>query len=288
MPSSLADTLAPVAGDREFDFTDADFECIRRLIRERAGIALGPSKRNMAYSRVSRLVRGAGMASFREYLHGLESGGDADAAQTFVNALTTNLTSFFREAHHFPLLVQHLREQAPASPLTLWCAASSTGEEPWSIAMAACEAFDSLTPPVRVVATDIDTHVLAVAARGIYPMDRVEPVGPARLQRFFLRGTRANAGFARVRRELQALVEFRQLNLLDPFWPVPQALAAIFCRNVLIYFDRPTQHRIVSRFAPLLASGGLLFAGHSENLAQVGEFTLRGHTVYQRSEDAAA
>ena len=284
----FADTRSRLLAEREFEFTDADFDCIRRLIRERAGIALGPAKRNLAYSRVSRLVRAAGRTSFRDYLHDLERNEDAEAFQAFVNALTTNLTAFFREAHHFPILARHLRERAGAAPVVIWCAAASTGEEAWSIAITACEAFDSLAPPVRIVATDIDTHVLATAARGIYAMDRVAAVDAARLQRFFQRGRGANAGFARVRRELQSLVEFRQVNLLDARWPVPTDLAAIFCRNVLIYFDRPTQHRIVARLAPLLAPDGLHFAGHTENLGQVREFTLRGHTVYQPSREALA
>jgi chemotaxis protein methyltransferase CheR len=236
---------------------------------------------------VSRLVRASGHGSFNEYLDTLERSGDAAAWQRFVNALTTNLTSFFREAHHFPMLARHLHEWR-RRPAVLWCAAASTGEEPYSIAMTACEAFDTLTPPVRIVASDIDTQVLDTAARGIYPLDRVENVDATRLRRFFQRGTRANAGMVRLRAEVRALVDFRQANLLDASWPVRGGLAAIFCRNVLIYFDRATQARIVERFAPLLDDGGLLFAGHSESLAYAHDlFRLRGQTVYDKRSRAA-
>jgi chemotaxis protein methyltransferase CheR len=217
---------APVVAEREFGFTQADFERIRRLIRSHAGIALGPAKRNLAYSRVSRLVRAAGAESFHDYLESLEARHDPAELQAFVNALTTNLTSFLREAHHFPVLARHLREWPRRETLTLWCSASSTGEEPYSIAMAACEAFDSLTPPVHIVASDIDTHVLGTAARGVYARERVEGVSPERLRRFFQRGTGSNAGYVRVRRELQALIDFRQVNLLHPEWPLRGGLAA--------------------------------------------------------------
>jgi chemotaxis protein methyltransferase CheR len=273
-----AATIAPEGG---FTFSDADFERIRRMIRSMAGIALGPSKRNLAYSRVSRLVRASGHDSFHDYLDALERCGDAAAQQRFVNALTTNLTSFFREAHHFPVLARHLRQWRGREPAVVWCAASSTGEEPYSIAMTACDAFDTLTPPVRIVASDIDTQVLDTAARGVYRLDRIENVDTTRLRRFFQRGEGVNAGMARVRTEVRALVQFRQANLLDASWPVRGGLAAIFCRNVLIYFDRATQAGIVERFAPLLGDGGLLFAGHSESLAYAHHlFRLRGQTVY--------
>jgi chemotaxis protein methyltransferase CheR len=265
---------------REFAYTDEDFARIRQLIRARAGIALGPGKRNLAYSRVSRLVRSARHRTFRAYLDALEASPDAAASQAFVNALTTNLTAFFREAHHFPVLARHLGGWPRREPMVVWCAAASTGEEAYSIAMTACEAFDSLTPPVRIIASDIDTGVLEIASRGVYPLDRVEAVEPRRLRRFFQRGRGHQSGLARVRNELRDLIEFRRVNLLDPGWPLPDGLAAIFCRNVLIYFDRATQSGVVERMAPLLAPNGLLFAGHSENLAWARQYRARGHTVY--------
>jgi len=279
---------APVT-DREFDFTTRDFERIKQMIYRRAGISLGPAKQNMAYSRLSRRLRVCGIDRFCDYLDRLESTADTPEWEAFVNALTTNLTSFFREAHHFPVLEAHLRERRGESPTLIWCAAASTGEEPYSIAIAACEAFGTLTPPVRIVASDIDTQVLATAEQGVYPAERVQSISTDRLRRYFKRGTAANAGLVRVRPEVRALVEFRRVNLLDVHWNVAGNLAAIFCRNVLIYFDRPTQLRIVTRFAPLLADDGLLFAGHSESLAYANKtFRLRGKTVYDKFSNAAA
>jgi len=269
---------------KEFDFTRGDFERVRALIYQRAGISLADSKQEMVYSRLARRLRATGIQSFVRYLDDLEAGRMASEWEAFTNALTTNLTSFFRESHHFPLLAEHLLSlrRKDGAPLTIWCSAASTGEEPYSIAMTACEAFDTLTPPVQVVATDIDTNVLAVGEGGVYPMERVEKVGAGRLKRFFLKGKGANEGMARVRPELRHLVNFRQLNLLANDWPVDGQFDAIFCRNVMIYFDKDTQRRILARFVPLMKPHALLFAGHSENFLYVSDaLRLRGKTVYE-------
>lgn len=277
--------MAPRAS-REFAFTEADFERIRVLIHERAGIALGAGKQEMVYSRLSRRLRVLGMSSFAPYLTYLQRQNDAAEWQLFVNALTTNLTSFFREGHHFPILAAHARERS--GPLKIWCSASSTGEEPYSIAITLCEAFGSLQPPVTIVATDIDTKVLEVASEGVYPAARVADMSDERLKRFFLRGAGDKSGQVRVRPELRDLVDFRALNLLAADWSVKGPLDAIFCRNVMIYFDKPTQRRILERFAPLLKPDALLFSGHSENLGFVTDlFKLREKTVYQLQPDAA-
>lgn len=270
-----------VTVEREFEFTKADFERVRGLIRERAGIALTAAKENMVYSRLSRRLRAQGFSRFDDYLAFVES-GDAGEWEAFVNSLTTNLTSFFREAHHFPLLADLLRSRPRGGTLTIWCTAASTGEEPYSLAITACDAFGTLTPPVRIVASDIDTQVLATAERGVYPEERWKGLEQAQLRRYFLRGTGRNTGKARVRPELQKLIDFRQINLLAPDWEVPGELTAIFCRNVMIYFDRPTQYQILARFEPLLSPGGLLFAGHSESFSHANRlFRLRGKTVYE-------
>mgnify|MGYP003576143580 CR=1 FL=1 len=267
---------------KEFEFTVRDFERVRTLIHRRAGIALADSKQEKVYSRLARRLRATGMRAFADYLDRLEQGGDAGEWEAFTNSLTTNLTAFFREAHHFPILAAHVR-QVPR-PVAVWCAASSTGEEPYSIAMTLCETFGSLTPPARVVATDIDTGVLATAQEGIYPFDRVSRMPEERLKRFFLKGKGGQAGMVRVRPELRRLVSFDRLNLLDPRWALKGPFDAIFCRNVMIYFDKPTQARILAAFVPLLKPDGLLFAGHSENLSYVSDaFTLRARTVYQLS-----
>lgn len=267
---------------REFDFGDQDFERVRTLIHGRAGIALSPTKREMVYSRLARRLRELRITTFRKYLALLEDAGHPEW-ESFVNALTTNLTSFFREAHHFPILADHLRQRAKTGePIELWCSASSTGEEPYSMAMTAVETFSSGMPPIRIVATDVDTQVLAFAERGVYPLDRIEKLSPERVRRFFLRGTNEQQGSVRIRPELRALVRFTRLNLLDRQWPINTRFDGIFCRNVMIYFDRPTQRGIVERFVPLLKPDGLLFAGHSESLHHCADlFKLKGRTVYE-------
>ena len=269
---------------KEFDFTRADFERVRGLIYQRAGISLADSKQEMVYSRLARRLRANGIASFASYLDALEAGRMPAEWESFTNALTTNLTSFFREAHHFPLLAEHaLKARAShGGPLTIWCSASSTGEEPYSIAMTVCEAFDTLTPPVQIIATDIDTNVLATASAGVYPLERVDKMEQARLRRFFLKGKGAQEGLVRVRPELRQLITFRQLNLLADGWDVKGPFDVIFCRNVMIYFDKATQRKILARFVPLMKPDALLFAGHSENFLYVSDsLRLRGKTVYE-------
>ncbi len=263
-----------------FEFTPRDFARVRALIYRQAGISLGESKQEMVYSRLARRLRAKGLNSFEEYLDRLESGRDNEEWVAFTNALTTNLTSFFREAHHFPILAEHL--QKVRAPLSIWCSASSTGEEPYSIAMTVCEAFGSLTPPVSIVATDIDTNVLETAANGVYPIDRIEKMTQDRVKRFFQRGKGERSGLVRVRPELRQMVTFKPLNLLASNWPVSGAFDVIFCRNVMIYFDKPTQSKILARFVPLMKPDGLLFAGHSENFMYASDaFRLRGKTVYE-------
>ena len=266
---------------REFDFTNKDFERVRQLIYEHAGISLNPSKQDMVYSRLARRLRATGINSFKEYLALLEGNNEAEW-QAFVNALTTNLTSFFREPHHFPLLAEHALKQKGRHPISLWCSAASTGEEPYSMAMTLVDAFGSFTPPVTIIATDLDTNVLAKAEAGVYPVERIEKLSDDLVKRFFLRGTGAQAGFVRVRPELRAMIAFRQVNLLNNNWPIRGPLDAIFCRNVMIYFDKATQLRILERFVPLLQPDGLLFAGHSESFHNAAHlFSLRGKTVYE-------
>jgi chemotaxis protein methyltransferase CheR len=267
--------------DREFAFSSADFERVRKLIYQHAGISLSDVKQDMVYSRLARRLRATGLKNFADYLALLER-GDKDEWEKFVNSLTTNLTSFFREPHHFPLLADHLKAQAGSGPIKIWCSASSTGEEPYSIAMTVVETFGNFNVPVTIMASDLDTSVLATAEKGVYPLERVEKISPDRLQRFFLKGSGSQEGFVCVRPELRRLISFQRVNLLDPSWPVRGPLDVIFCRNVMIYFDKPTQHKILSRFAPLMRDNGLLFAGHSESFLHAAElFHSKGKTVYE-------
>lgn len=271
-----------VAG-RDLLLTDEDFERVRRLIHERAGIALAVHKKEMVYSRLARRLRMMGMKAFNPYLNLLDGHPDASEWEHFVNALTTNLTSFFREAHHFPLLADHVKAQSGS--IRVWCCAASTGEEPWSLAMTLSDALGSRAQNAGILATDIDTRALATAAEGIYPLPQVEKLSIEQRRRFFLRGKGGRAGVARINAQLAAMVEYRQLNLLDSRWDIEGPFDAIFCRNIMIYFEKETQKKILERFAPLLKPNGLLFAGHSENFTYLTDvFRLRGHTVYGLSD----
>lgn len=266
---------------REYVFTQADFERIRKLIYNHAGISLSKGKQNMVYSRLARRLRANGLTSFNEYLNFLER-GNPEEWEAFTNALTTNLTAFFREQHHFPILEKHVEKRKNQGKIQLWCSASSTGEEPYSMAMAMVQAFKTFSPPVHILATDLDTNVLAKAQLGIYSLDKLEKIPKEKLKQFFLKGKGHHAGSARVRPELRNMITFRQLNLLDESWPIRGPFDAIFCRNVMIYFDKQTQYKILKKFVPLLAPDGLLFAGHSESFQHaVDLFKLREKTVYE-------
>src|SRR3990167_7408486 len=266
---------------REFQYTPADFERVRNLLHQHAGINLSASKDQMVYSRLARRLRSLRLRSFAEYFGYLDR-HEAEWQQ-FINALTTNLTSFFRESHHFDMLAAHVRKHAhERRPLRIWCCAASTGEEPYSLAMTMIEALGSLTPAVEIIASDMDTGVLSTARAGVYPDQRVEQLEFARKKNFFLRGKGAQLGNVRVRQELQALIEFRQINLLDADWGVTPGLDVIFCRNVMIYFDKPTQSKVLERMIRLLRPDGLFFAGHSESFVHATHLVkLIERTVYR-------
>ncbi len=271
------------AGEKElyqFPFSGDDFNRIRSLIYRVAGISLAPSKRDLVYSRLARRVRARQVDSFTAYIQLLES-GDLQECEEFINALTTNMTSFFREAHHFPILSKHLGTLSKSGPIAIWTCASSTGEEPYSIAMTVVEHFNSFNAPVRILATDIDTNVIEKAKRGVYPLDQLQKISAGQLKRFFLKGEGKNAGFAKVRPELQQMITFRRFNLLDDQWALRDKFDAIFCRNVMIYFDKDTQYAILKKMQPCLQTHGLFFAGHSESFHHAADlFTVCGKTVY--------
>ncbi len=270
--------------DRDLLLTESDFGRIRKLIHQRAGISLAAHKTEMVYSRLAKRLRLWGKHRFRDYLAMLEADADHTEWEHFTNALTTNLTSFFREAHHFPLLAAHAQAHArtQTAPLRVWSCAASTGEEPYSIAITLAEAMGSRARAARILATDIDTRALAVADAGIYPMGHVGKLSPERLKRFFLKGSGSRAGMARVHDSLREMIDFQALNLLSPHWDTGGPFDVIFCRNLMIYFDKPTQRQILERFVGLLKPNGLLFAGHSENFTYITPaFRLRGHTVYE-------
>lgn len=271
------------SGDKDlylFPFTSVDFHHIRSLIYRVAGISLAPSKKDLVYSRLARRLRSRNIESFADYILLLES-GDLQEREEFINALTTNMTSFFREAHHFPILAKHLGTLPKTTPISIWTCASSSGEEPYSIAMTAVEQFNTFNAPVRILATDIDTNMLEKARRGVYSLDQLQKIPPDQLKRFFLKGEGKNCGFAKVRPELQKLITFRRFNLLDEQWGMREKFDVIFCRNVMIYFDKNTQYEILKKMRPRMQSHGLFFAGHSESFHHAADlFKVCGKTVY--------
>lgn len=278
--SSVATGFGREQGVREFSFSSADFERVRKLIYQHAGISLSPVKQDMVYSRLARRLRATGQNTFAEYLDMLERGGP-DEWERFVNSLTTNLTSFFREPHHFPIFAEHLKKLGTKRPIRVWCSAASTGEEPYSIAMTVLETFGANASHVSIFASDLDTNVLATAQKGIYPIERVEKLSTERLRRFFFKGTGSQEGYVAVRPELKKLIDFQRVNLLEPNWPIRGPVDVIFCRNVMIYFDKPTQYKILSRYAPMMQPDGLMFAGHSESFLHAADlFKSLGKTVY--------
>ena len=266
---------------REFAWTNADFERVQALIYQRAGIHLHDGKHAMVYSRLSRRLRDTGHTSFREYLGWLEQ-HDGPEWQEFINALTTNLTSFFREQHHFEILADLLKSRPATTPWRAWCSAASTGEEPYSIVITALETLGA-GAAFKLYASDIDSKVLATAAQGVYRMEGAKGLGSERTQRFFLRGKGSNEGFLRVKPELPRMVEFGSVNLILDNWPFREPFDIVFCRNVMIYFDAPTQRRVLEKIHRVMKPGGMLFAGHSENFSDSKDlFVLRGKTVYER------
>ena len=276
-----------LAGIADFELTDAQFHRIRALVREHTGIALSDAKRQLVYGRLSRRLRALKLGSFREYIELLER-GVASELEEFINAITTNLTSFFREPHHFEYLATDLLPQIVARDTgvrraRIWCCAASTGEEPYSIAMVLREAAPLLHGfDIKVLATDLDSAVLATAANGIYNAERLTSVASTRASRFFRKGSGAHAGQFRVQDELRNLITFKQLNLMHE-WPVRGPFDAIFCRNVIIYFDKDTQRALFARMAALQRPGDILFLGHSESLYRVSDqYELVGRTIYRR------
>jgi chemotaxis protein methyltransferase CheR len=269
--------MAPM--EQAFVLTDRDFSRVRRLIYDYAGIKLSEQKRNMVYNRLVRRLRSHGSMDFSRYLDLVQS-ERSEEREAFVNALTTNLTSFFREPHHFELLSAWAGERAKASaaPIRVWSSGCSTGEEAWSIAMVLREAVGA----AEILATDIDSEVLRVGQAAVYQAERCEAMPQARVKRHFLRGVGANEGLVSVRPELRAMVRFAQLNLQAPVWPLAERFDAIFCRNVVIYFEREAQLRLAERFAARLAPGGLLLVGHSESFpAGHAAFRSCGRTAYE-------
>ena len=275
----------------EFSLSEREFERIRARVYEVAGISLSDAKRTLVIARLSKVVRALRLPSFDTYLDYLEDRATPEDAQEFINALTTNLTRFWREEHHFDHLVSYVGELIKAranKKLRIWSAGCSTGQEPYTIALSLLEAYPELKRwDFKILATDIDTAVIAKAAGGVYPDSELNGLSAERARLF----DRMGDGRVRVPSAISSLISFKPLNLMQP-WPMKGPFDAIFCRNVAIYFDKPTQVELFGRLGKILVPGGYLYIGHSENLGAAGQgFRLVGKTIYQsraeRAKDAA-
>jgi chemotaxis protein methyltransferase CheR len=287
IPNLLRDTLT-VNRLREFAFGNEDFEALRTLVKQLTGINLSDQKRELVYGRLARRLRALQLRSFAEYREVLASDGGKEIVE-LCNAITTNLTAFFREPHHFEYLREHVllpitAEASASRRLRIWSAGCSTGEEPYSIAMTILEAIPDLRRwDIRILATDLDSDVLQRARRGSYAAERVRGLTPQRIARFFTQREERRELHYQVLPEVAALITFKQLNLMHAL-PMKGPLHIIFCRNVIIYFDKDTQRALFARIAVLQRPGDLLFLGHSESLFKVSEdYALIGRTVHKRT-----
>jgi chemotaxis protein methyltransferase CheR len=271
---------------REFEYTLDDFNYLRKMSNEYSGILVPDDKFDMFYSRLSKRLRVLGFNCFKEYCQYLKNHPELEFTE-FINSVTTNLTAFFRENHHFEYVVntvlpELLKKKLPNRQIKVWSAGCSTGEEPYSLAMTLLENVPEGWD-IKILATDLDTNVLATASEGIYPLDRVEAVGEQRLKRWFQKGTGINNHKVRANAQIKQIIHFKQLNLMQE-WPMQGFFDFIFCRNVLIYFDRDTKETLANRYGRLLKEDGHLFIGHSESLHQLDTpFTLIGNTIYKKT-----
>ncbi len=274
---------APLADSREFAFSDEEFRFLSGLVSQQVGIVFGENKKAMVYARLTRRLRALGLPDFRAYCALVEESDEEK--HHLINALTTNLTRFFREKHHFDHLRTHLLEPLAAKPparkhLRIWSAACSSGMEPYSLAMTVRSVFPDLTGwDARILATDIDTNMLHLGETGLYDATQLTHIPPPYdSQKFFTE----KDGEISMAPELKKLIAFRRLNLLEE-WPMRGTFDAIFCRNVTIYFDKPTQKDLYERMAELLNPQGWLYIGHSENLTGLSDrFELAGRTTYRK------
>jgi chemotaxis protein methyltransferase CheR len=273
---------------KEFEFTERDFTCIRELVARYSGISLSDAKRDLVYGRLKPRLRSLSINTFSEYCEYLESGNDNGELTMFVNAITTNLTAFFREQHHFEylsnsIIPELMAQKRPGKRFRIWSAGCSTGEEPYSIAITLQETIADIDNwDIKILATDIDSNVINKARQGVYPSDRVDKVDKHRLQKWFLKGKDDNNGMVCVRNNVKSLVTFQVLNLMES-WPMKGEFDLIFCRNVVIYFNKDTQRQLFGRMAEITRPGGYLMIGHSESLHNVSDiYKPLGKTIYRK------
>ena len=270
--------------------SDGEFRALSSLVEGELGIKMPPAKKTLLESRLQKRLRALNLASYAEYCDMLfNRGGMETELVHMLDLVTTNKTDFFREEHHFEFLANSalermVREAGPK--VSIWSAGCSTGEEPYTLAMVLSE-FARSRPGMgfdyAITATDISTRVLEAASRGIYQEDRIAPVPAELKRRYFLRSRDSSKALVRVAPELRARVAFSRVNLMDETYPVEGPFDAIFCRNVIIYFDKPTQERLFAKFCEYLKPGGFIFIGHSETLSGI-DLPLRkvATSVYEK------
>ncbi|WP_087022036.1 CheR family methyltransferase [Thaumasiovibrio subtropicus] len=277
-------TSAGVIPEREFEFTDKDFKFVQWFMHKHVGIYLSDKKMPMVYGRIARRLREHKLQRFSDYRPLIEEEGEERV--NFINGLTTNKTHFFREMHHFDHVEKVLIPKWIAEKRTkvrIWSAGCSTGEEPYSYMslLASTPLFDRV-PDVKLLATDLDTNVLATAEKGVYSEEQISAIPKPCLKAGFVRGRGEHEGMIKAKSDLQSHMTFRQLNLFSP-WPFKGPFDLISCRNVMIYFDKPTQQDLIQRFHQYLASDGHLFIGHSEGIGECADrFENLGHTMFQK------
>ena len=281
--------LAPLPPPGELALTPREFERIRKLVYQQCGIRLSDQKRDLVFNRVARRLRALALKSFTAYCDLAENDASGREIEELINAITTNVTSFFRESHHFDFLTDQLLPRIAARRdarhrLRAWCAGCSSGEEPYSLAITLAESrLFERGWDVKILATDIDTQILSRASAGVYRRDKMDGLSSELEKRWFERSGAPGEDLRQARPEIRNLVTFRRLNLMGP-WPMKGPFDFIFCRNVAIYFDRPTQERLFRRYWELLdPDHGHLLVGHSESLATMQDiFRPCGNTIYRK------
>ena len=283
------DAAASAAANGFAQLGDTEFQFLREFVLQHCGIALGEHKRQLVQGRLARRLRALRLDDFAAYCALLRRDPQSELGE-LSSAISTNVTAFFREAHHYELLERELlphwlaQKRRDSDRLRIWSAGCASGEEPYALAMVLAEALEQATgsPDAKILATDLSPQALETARKGVYPLERLAGIDEARRRRWMLRGEDAYAGLACVHPRLRELVSFAPLNLLHA-WPMSGPFDAIFCRNVVIYFDQPTKQRLFDRYAQMLPVGGYLFLGHSESLHGVSTaFELVGRTVYRK------
>lgn len=268
----------------EFQFSKRDFERLRKLVYSHTGINLTEEKQQLTYGRFAKRLRALRIQDFGDYINLIEK-GDEDEMDHFISAITTNFTSFFRESHHFDFLVEEVQRIAQGSRrIRIWSAGCSSGEEPYSIAISILKAIpDAINWDLKILATDLDKKMVAKAAAGVYDQERISGLPSDVKKAWFRKGRGENAGKVQVAADARSLITFNELNLLHD-WPVKGPFDIIFCRNVVIYFDKGVQRTLFAKFCAKQRKGGKLIIGHSENLANVSEdYKLIGRTIYEKT-----